>query len=168
MNDKLEAARLFALAAHGNQQYGAKPYIHHLEAVVEILRSCAIELKIIGYLHDVLEDTSVSSGQIESVYGRHVARCVELLTDEPGKSRAERKRKTYVKMSKAIGPETQALIVKAADRLANVEACIRDNRYTMLAQYKCEHADFKRAVYRPGLCDAIWSRLDAYINNPDK
>jgi (p)ppGpp synthase/HD superfamily hydrolase len=159
----IEKARLFALAAHGDQKYGDKPYIHHLEAVVEILKALGDEAKIIGYLHDVAEDTPVSIDEIKSEFGDFVGECVAILSDEPGADRKERKIKTYEKMSKVTGKEELALVVKAADRLANIEACLSDGNGSLLAMYKNEHEAFSKAVYRPGLCDDLWDRMKKAI-----
>lgn len=156
----IDQARTFAVEAHGVQKYGDKPYIHHLESVVNILEPYGNEAKIIGYLHDVVEDTLVSNDEVRSVFGDLVADCVAIVTDEPGINRKERKKKTYRKMSQVTGEETLALIVKAADRLANVQACLSDGNAVMLGKYQEEHDSFTRAVYRAGLCEDIWERLN--------
>lgn len=158
----LENARKFAIEAHGDQKYGDKPYIHHLESVVAILEPHGEEAKIIGYLHDVVEDTKVTVEEIEKLFGRFVAQCVGILSDEPGKNRKERKTKTYEKMSKVTGKETLALVVKAADRLANIEACIKDGNKSLLDMYKKEHKHFHDAIYLEGICDEIWARISRY------
>lgn len=159
----LEKARAFAIKAHANQRYGNKPYLHHLEAVVANLAPYGEEAKVIGYLHDVVEDTSVSLVEIESLFGPFVACCVSILTDEPGENRKERKIKTYQKMRQVTGKETLALVVKAADRLANIEACIKDGKLDLLDMYKGEHMAFSRAVYREDLCEDIWRKINALI-----
>lgn len=156
----LDKARTFAIEAHGDQKYGDKPYIHHLEAVVGKLERYGEDAKIIGYLHDVVEDTRVSLEEVESMFGSFISKCVAILSDEQGKNRKERKIKTYEKMSKVTGNETLALVVKAADRLANMEACIEDGKTELLDMYKKEHKDFKNAVYRKGLCDDLWKKIN--------
>ena len=156
----LTQARSFALQAHGNQMYGNKPYSFHLDMVADIVMPYGEQAQIVAYLHDVVEDTSVSKEQLKETFGDFVADCVGLLTDEPGANRKERKAKTYQKLSLVEGPTELALIVKAADRLANVKACIADNKQTLLQVYSNEHATFKAAAYRTGLCDPIWAELD--------
>lgn len=156
-------ARAFAIKAHGNQKYGNRPYIYHLEAVVNILEKYSEEAKVIGYLHDVVEDTKVTLTEIEKIFGNFIAACINILSDEPGENRKERKIKTYEKMSKVTGKETLALIVKAADRLANVEECIKNKQHTLLKMYKKEHKDFYDAVYRKELCEDIWTELNTII-----
>jgi len=58
----IEKSRDYAITAHGEQKYGDKPYIHQLEAVVKILEPYGSEAKLIGYLHDVAEDTHSTKG----------------------------------------------------------------------------------------------------------
>lgn len=154
-----DRARDFAIAAHGDQKYGDRPYSHHLDAVAEIVKGYGDHAVMVAYLHDVIEDTAVNVDEILWLFGYHVAECVALLTDEPGANRKERKKKTYAKLSQS-GSEL-ALIVKAADRLANVRACVADGNKKLFEMYKKEHADFRAAVYRPVICDQIWAELDS-------
>ncbi len=159
----LKKAREFAINAHQNQKYGHLPYLVHLEAVVTILNNYGETAQIIGYLHDVVEDTDISCKDIKNIFGDIVADCVNVLTDESGRNRKERKKKTYKKMSHISHKLKLALIVKAADRLANVQACISGSNNELLNMYKLEHTEFATAVYRQGLCDDIWHMLDKLI-----
>lgn len=165
MSPMAQKARSFALAAHGDQQYGDAPYSVHLDAVAELVRPFGEIACVIGYLHDAIEDTPVSAADIEREFGPFVARCVELVTDEPGENRKERKAKTYAKLA-TVGPDlSMALVVKTADRLANVEACIAHERRPLLKMYKGERTAFRDAVYRDGLCDELWLRLEAALRD---
>jgi (p)ppGpp synthase/HD superfamily hydrolase len=157
-------AQTFALAAHGNQRYGDHPYAVHLAAVAELLVPFGEDAVRIGYLHDVVEDTAITLDELRTKFGDVVACCVALLTDEPGESRKERKAKTYAKLAQ-VGPELElALTVKAADRLANVRACIADGKAELLSVYRCEHPAFRGAAYRPGRCDWLWQELDTLLS----
>jgi len=159
----LTTARSFAIAAHGDQKYGDQPYLHHLDAVVEILAPYGTEAQIIGYLHDVVEDTPITIAEIKAIFGEFVANCVAIVSDEPGSTRQARKAQTYAKMTQVTGKETLALVVKAADRLANIQACLSAEHASLLAIYKKEHAAFSKAVYRPGICEDIWARINQLI-----
>ena len=126
-------ARAFAIDAHGGQRYGEHPYVVHLDEVVAILHAFVVapgpELLVIGYLHDVVEDTPVTLTQVGQRFGEGVARCVDLLTDAPGRNRKERKAATYARLAEVPpdAPEGRALVVKAADRLANARRCVADD-----------------------------------------
>ncbi|MBL3588985.1 MAG: bifunctional (p)ppGpp synthetase/guanosine-3',5'-bis(diphosphate) 3'-pyrophosphohydrolase [gamma proteobacterium endosymbiont of Lamellibrachia anaximandri] len=160
MNDELlHRARAFAVEAHGAQRYGDKPYIYHLDQVAGLVESYGNDAQVIGYLHDVVEDTPVNRLEVAEVFGHFVGACVEIVTDEPGRTREERKRKTNQKMRRVSGSHELALVVKAADRLANVTACITERNNVLLERYLREQAVFRSAVYRKGLCDDIWTRL---------
>ncbi|WP_313951877.1 HD domain-containing protein [Accumulibacter sp.] len=159
----LDEARKFALAAHGKQRYGSRPYSVHLDAVVRLLYPYGIDAQVIGYLHDVVEDTEVSDDDIRNCFGQLVADCVALLTDSPGASRAERKAATYARLASVTGAVELALVVKAADRLANVRTCAFDDQRGLMQVYRSEHPTFRRAAYREGLCEPLWVELDALL-----
>lgn len=158
-----ERARAFAIAAHGEQKYGDQPYAVHLDAVAGLVTRYGEEAVAVAYLHDAVEDTSATIEDIESNFGARVAACVSLLTDEAGATRKERKAKTHAKLAAATGESELALIVKAADRLANVRACSAGPRKDLWKMYQSEHQAFREAVYREQLCDPIWQELDSLL-----
>lgn len=158
-------AKEFAVKAHGQQMYGNKPYIVHLEAVVSNLKKYGETAQIIGYLHDVVEDTEVSLNVINEHFGEFITECVAIVTDEAGNNRKERKKKTYNKMANVSGDLELALIVKAADRLSNIQACVAGYNKELLAMYKHEHPTFQKSVYRQELCDDIWKKMDDSLNS---
>lgn len=155
----ISKARRFALKYHGEQRYGEHPYVVHLDAVAELVQQYGGTAGVIAYLHDVVEDTDVSLHDIKKEFGRLIADCVAVLTDEPGEDRKERKGKTYSKMARVCGETEIALLVKAADRLANMRACVADKKERLLRVYEAEYPVFKEAAYRPGMCEEIWVEL---------
>ena len=160
---KITAAREFAIQAHGNQRYGEARYAVHLDAVVAHLRRYGETAQVIGYLHDVVEDTDVSYDVVREQFGSFVADCVSIVTDEPGANRKERKARTYRKMSLVEGELELALVVKAADRLANLQACAADGHERRRRMYADEHAVFHAAAFRSGLCDELWDAMDRLV-----
>jgi guanosine-3',5'-bis(diphosphate) 3'-pyrophosphohydrolase len=162
--EDVSRARTFALRAHAEQRYGDQPYSVHLDAVAELLEPYGPLAQAIGYLHDVVEDTSISGEEIQKEFGDLPARCVLLVTDSPGTDRAERKQATNDKLIKVDGEERIALIVKAADRLANVRASALSGNDAKLAMYRSEHAAFREAAYRPRLCDPLWEAMGLILS----
>lgn len=153
-------AREFALAAHGDQQYEGRPYIFHLDAVVGLLEGYGGLVRAVGYLHDVLEDTEVSAFAIEQKFGTLVRDAVELCTDPEAPTRAARKELANRKFS--ASSNLLGLLAKTADRLANLIHA-QQNNSRIFAKYKAEHDAFRSAVYRKGMCDALWARIDAIV-----
>lgn len=156
---RLQRARAFAVKAHDKQMYGDKPYVFHLDQVVALLDNYGEDAQVIGYLHDAVEDTSVTVKQVAKTFGCFVAECVDLVSDAPGPDRKSRKAKTYARLAKVKGKAKLALVVKAADRLANVRMCIKEKNRELLSVYQQEQPVFFRAAYRPGLCDEFWQEL---------
>ena len=163
MSGVVAEARAFALAAHGDQKYGDHPYAFHLDAVVAILGRYGEDAQVIGYLHDVVEDTAVTLDHVRGRFGDRVANCVALVTDEPGPNRRARKTRTNAKLARVDREYELALVVKAADRLANVRASAGASSGSKLDMYRAEHPAFRQAAYRPGLCDELWEELERIL-----
>jgi len=162
----IDRARKFAEKAHAKQKYKV-PYMFHVEAVVELLKPYGEDAIVAGYLHDVLEDSNANINEIEAKFGAHIAKCVSLLKDDPEKSRLARKEEACFRLKQVTGKEQLALIVAAADRLANMQAGIMTRDVKHLEMYLKEWEAFKAAVYRPGLCDGLWSALHGAVNEAE-
>jgi hypothetical protein len=61
---------------------------------------------------------------------------------------------------RVTGPKEMALIVKSADRLDNPIYCRHTGDLKRWKMYRREYEAFRAVVYRPGLCESIWSALD--------
>lgn len=163
MHDSVQRARAFALEAHGEQRYGAHPYHVHLDAVAALLEPWGERACVIGYLHDVIEDTHVEHADLVAHFGTEVADCVALLTDVLDAEGRADKDATYARMADA-GPELHlALLAKTADRFANVRASLEDGNARKLRKYVSQHPTFRAAARRPGLCDGLWAELDEAV-----
>lgn len=162
-DDRVQKARAFAIKAHGQQKYGDKPYVFHLDQVVALLQKYGEESQIVGYLHDTVEDTPATVAGIRREFGSLVADCVDLVSDAPGPDRKTRKAKTYARLARVSGPNELALVVKAADRLANVRMCLQENNQKLLRVYQQEQPAFYRSAYRPGLCEEFWTELQRLL-----
>ena len=81
----------------------------------------------------------------------------------PLSSRKARKVLTYAKMAANAPEYALALSVKAADRLANICACVADSNTAKLETYRDEHTALRSATFRPGDCDGLWQEMDALL-----
>jgi (p)ppGpp synthase/HD superfamily hydrolase len=127
----IDKARAFAIEAHKDTRYGELSYEYHLREVVAVMGDAPEEALAAAWLHDVVEDTSVTLHDIREKFGGRVARLVDCVTDEPGANRKERKAGMYKKL--AAGP-VQARRIKLADRIANMKASIEGRQASMYAK----------------------------------
>lgn len=150
-------ARLAAIRAHGNQAYDEIfPYEKHLEDVVAVAKRFGLNGKYIVacWLHDTIEDGALSYNKIKEHFGIEVAEIVYCVTDELGRNRDERKSKTLPK----IASNPDAIVVKLADRIANLE------HGGLSTMYKKEYVAFKDALYTTDRVAApMWVHLDNLV-----
>lgn len=142
----LARARHLALRSHAGQLYGDRPYSVHLEAVQDVLARFGIRDEVVraaAWLHDVLEDNpNVRREDLERTLPEAVVAIVDACTDGAGESREARKERPL----RLIPKTPNAVLVKLADRIANVEASIHDHHDGRLAMYRNEHGTFMDAL----------------------
>ena len=159
-NPLVASAEKFAVDAHGSQLYGGKlPYVVHLRDVAMVLAEFGHTddiLQSAAYLHDTLEDTSAKYSDVKEIFGEEIAEIVYAVTDELGRNRIERHRKTYPKIKQI----PKATIVKLADRIANTRASVADEGNTRkLDMYRKEYKYF-RGVLHDDRNVEMWEELD--------
>lgn len=160
---KLQHAKVYATEAHKAQTYsGNQPYTKHLYAVESVLRRFSItdeDMLCAAWLHDIVEDTPTTVEEVRDLFGDRVAALVYAVTNEAGANRAERHAKTYHK----IQANDEALQLKLADRIANVEACIED-KDSRIKMYKKEWNEFQEKLRKPGLYENMWRHLEFLLD----
>jgi (p)ppGpp synthase/HD superfamily hydrolase len=149
MTDLVKRAKEFAKVHHAGQKYGGEfdYFAQHLQVTESVLLRFGIAdeyLRCGAILHDVLEDTGATYEEVEMYFGDRVAKMVSALTEPKGGNRKWRHEQTYPR----IRVNQDAIIVKLADRIANVEA-----NGDKVGMYKKEHADFKKEVLN--YCDTV-------------
>lgn len=114
MNDIFEKALLIAVMAHkGQVDKNGQPYILHPLAVASKLDT--LELKVIGLLHDTIEDTNVTADYlIEMGIPEDLVKIVELLTKPKGEP--------YENYLRRVKENPMAKKVKLADLAHNTDA----------------------------------------------
>ena len=116
----------FAYQLHeGQLRASGEPYIAHPVAVAGLLRDLGGSSVMIaaGFLHDVVEDTEVTSEEIESRFGVEVRRLVEGVTKLSKfnfSSKTERQAENFRRMFLAMAADIRVIVVKLADRLHNM------------------------------------------------
>jgi len=118
----------YAKNAHkGQKRASGEDYFTHPCAVVKILMDLGLDAATIAaaFLHDVIEDTAVSEGDIKKEFGAEVLQLVLGVTKleriefhSKEEEQAENFRKIFVAMAKDI----RVIIIKLADRLHNMRS----------------------------------------------
>lgn len=102
---------------------GKTPYIQHPIAVARSLEQeggvTDEDVIIASLLHDVIEDTGATRGQVANLFGERVAGIVSELTKDPNATQAEQKQ---AEIDKDWSPE--AGVVKIGDKLSNIRDVI--------------------------------------------
>jgi (p)ppGpp synthase/HD superfamily hydrolase len=150
MNDVIKEAAKFAIKAHGGQQYGVgTPYTYHLAQVYTLARRFggSTDEQAAAWLHDVLEDTSVTKAELQQQFGSNIANIVDLVSNR------ESKEATFQR----IRASKSAVFVKLCDRLANVTAGAKIN------MYRKQHPTFKSILYKKGEFENLWKMIDKQL-----
>ena len=79
----IEAARALATAAHAGQvDKAGLPYVTHPERVASRLESPAA--RVVGWLHDTVEDTGLTLAEVEAQFGPATAAAVDAVSRREG------------------------------------------------------------------------------------
>jgi len=122
----LASAFDFAFQLHeGQYRASGEPYIIHPIAVADLLRDIGASAAVIaaGFLHDVVEDTEVTPGEIEAHFGAEVRGLVEGVTKLGGihfTNKTEAQAENLRRMFLAMASDIRVVLVKLADRLHNM------------------------------------------------
>ncbi len=120
--------KAFTISAEAHKDMRRKsgePYIFH---PIEVAQICVSEIGlgttsiVAALLHDVVEDTDMTLGDIERLFGRKVSRIIDGLTkisgvfDQGSSQQAENFRKMLLTLSEDV----RVILIKLADRLHNM------------------------------------------------
>lgn len=126
--EKIEKAFYFAKAAHeGQKRASGEDYFIHPCAVAEILIDLGMDAATIcaAFLHDTLEDTSVSEGDISREFGDEVLTLVQGVTKLEKfefRSQKEEQAENFKKIFVSMARDIRVIIIKLADRLHNMRS----------------------------------------------
>lgn len=123
----------FAKEKHDGQMYGNRPYMYHLENVVELVDEMyyhdplLITLTAIAYLHDVMEDCGVTYNELAQEFGICIAEAVKAITKDKSQS--------YEDYMKQVIGNSLARKVKVCDTLTNMLHSFLENREKGMRKY---------------------------------
>lgn len=124
--DMVRAAYALADAAHaGQRRKSGEDYITHPVAVASILSDLRLDWETLcaAILHDALEDTPLSRGEIADRFGETVADLVDGVTKLDRlrfSNRQEAAAESFRKMLLAMARDLRVILIKLADRLHNM------------------------------------------------
>jgi guanosine-3',5'-bis(diphosphate) 3'-pyrophosphohydrolase len=112
-------AYAFAEAAHrGQRRKDNRAFIAHPVRVARLLAARGYDEEVVAaaLLHDVVEDTAVTLGEVRERFGARVAQLVACVTEDPGLPTGERKRAYREGLRRS--PDA-ARAICAADKVCN-------------------------------------------------
>ena len=122
----LNRAYVYAMRAHGEQKRASgDPYISHPLEVAAILTDLKLDDATIAaaLLHDTIEDTDATRGEIDRIVGHEIGLLVEGLTKLKRLELVSKEAKQAENLRKlllAVADDVRVLLIKLADRLHNM------------------------------------------------
>ena len=172
----LNRAYEYARDAHDSQKrISGEPYIHHPLAVALILAELELDLETLaaGLLHDVVEDTQITLGQIEKEFGAEIALLVDGVTKLSRlkfKSKEENQAENLRKMFLAMAKDIRIILIKLADRLHNMRTLGYHPEFKQKEIATETMEIFAPLAHRLGIYKVKWEMEDLafrYINPGD-
>src|SRR6202049_2303028 len=124
--DLLNRAYVYAMKAHGAQtRASGDPFFSHPLEVAAILTDLKLDDATIvaALLHDTIEDTEATRGEIDQIFGQEIGALVEGLTKLKRLELVSREAKQAENLRKlllAIADDVRVVLIKLADRLHNM------------------------------------------------
>ncbi len=157
----------YAKMCHSSQmRKSGEPYINHPLNVALILARLNLDIVSVkaGLLHDVVEDTEITSDELRMRFGNDVARIVEGVTkiDKIDISRAkiDKKAETVLKMFFAMAQDIRVILVKLADRLHNMRTLDAMPRFKQEEKARETFQIFTPIAHRLGIHTIKWQLED--------
>src|SRR5215208_316137 len=155
-----------AHAAHrGQVRKSGEPFVYHPLATADILADLRLDATTIAaaLLHDVLEDTDLTRGELETKFGEEVADIVDGVTKLkrlPSGNFEEARAESLRKMIVAMSRDVRVIIIKLADRLHNMRTLAYLKRENQLKKATETLEIYAPLAHRLGIYSMKWELED--------
>lgn len=138
----VQRAYEFSAKMHrGQKRKSGEPYLVHPLEVAGLIADLKLDVPSVatGLLHDTVEDTLTTLGEVERIFGTEIATLVDGVTKIGQinfKSRAESQAENFRKMIIAMARDIRVILIKLADRTHNMRTLshLPPERQTEIAQ----------------------------------
>lgn len=165
MSELINEARMFAIAAHEacghKRKYTGESYWKHLERVANIVADYGgtDEMIAAAWLHDTIEDTSITEQILVEHFDWNVAILVTELTNNKAVDRKTRKALEIERFKSASG---QACTIKLADILDNGRCFLRSGDEQAIETFMREKGVLINHL-REGSESRLWANVNMMI-----
>lgn len=122
----MDAAYDIAFMHHKGQRYGKHNYMYHLDKVAMSVGENPNHIAV-AYLHDILEDTACTLGELYQVFTEEAVKAVEAITKMQGE--------TYPEYITKVKANPIALHVKIHDTLCNLTESVKTQQWDRVRKY---------------------------------
>jgi len=160
-----DLARVFLADAYRMRLRRAGKTVEHPIAVGELLTDDGQPPTVVvaGLLHDVLEDTDLTSGELRERFGPDVARLVEALTQDTTIVKYRERKAALCRQILDAGPE--AAVVSLADKTAKLQSADVRPKRRQLAHYAATLEGIEARYGQSRLSEHLRDQLDRW---PDR
>lgn len=172
----LNKAYVFSIKAHGDQKrHSGDPYYAHPIEVAGILADLHLDVATVctALLHDVLEDTDTTFGDLAREFTPEIAELVDGVTklgqlSIPNATRERAQAENFQKFVLAISKDVRVLLVKLCDRLHNMRTLQHhpkpESRKRIATETLDIYAPLARRVGMDRVCAELEDLSFRYIN----
>jgi len=134
MSELIKKAQDFATTVHQRinhvRKYTNQPYQTHLQAVAKLVSTVTNDEEVIAaaWLHDTVEDTPATLGDIERAFGKPIADLVEELTDVSKLSDGNRAARKEIDRQHLATASKRAKTIKLADLIHNCSDIVKNDK----------------------------------------